>query len=74
MPKFPRMVPFYAARVEDLRIGRFVAVTCRHCRHLAELPVVPVANVVALRTRPVQVLRDSSDRFSELITNQRTRV
>src|SRR5260221_9197933 len=39
-----------------------------------EVPVVPVANVVALRTRPVQVLRDSSDRFSELITNQRTRV
>src|SRR5258708_9134689 len=27
---------------------------------------VPIANVVALRTRPVQVLRDSSDRFSEL--------
>jgi hypothetical protein len=34
------MVPFYATRVEDLHIGRFVAVTCRHCGHLAELPVV----------------------------------
>jgi hypothetical protein len=34
------MVPLYIARVADLRIGRFVAITCRHCGHVAELPVV----------------------------------
>jgi hypothetical protein len=34
------MVPLYAARVEDLRIGRFVAITCGHCGHVAELPVI----------------------------------
>jgi hypothetical protein len=34
------MVPLYIARVADLRVGRFVAVTCKHCGHLAELSVV----------------------------------
>jgi hypothetical protein len=40
MPEPARMVPLYVARVADLRIGRFVAVTCRRCGHVAELPVV----------------------------------
>jgi hypothetical protein len=44
------MVPFYAARVEDLRIDRFVAVTCRHCGHLAELPVVRLREKLAPST------------------------
>jgi hypothetical protein len=40
MPESPHMVPLYSARVADLRVGRFVGVTCKHCGHLAELPVV----------------------------------
>lgn len=40
MPEAPHMVPLYIARVADLRVGRFVAITCKHCGHLAELPVV----------------------------------
>jgi hypothetical protein len=34
------MVPLYAARVADLRVGFFVSVRCRACGHVAELPVV----------------------------------
>jgi hypothetical protein len=41
------MVPLYAARVSDLRVGRFVAITCRHCGHLAELPVVRLREKLA---------------------------
>jgi ribosomal protein L37E len=40
MPEPPHMVPLYVARVADLRVGRFVAVTCRRCGHVAELSVV----------------------------------
>jgi hypothetical protein len=47
MPESPRMVPLYAARVENLRIGRFVAATCRHCGHLAELPVARLREKLA---------------------------
>jgi len=39
MPEPARMVPLYIARVADLRVGRFVAVTCRRCGHIAELAV-----------------------------------
>jgi len=34
------MVPLYIARVADLGIARFVAITCRHCGHVAEIAVV----------------------------------
>jgi hypothetical protein len=34
MPESPRMVPLYAARVADLRLGYFVGVTCRRCGHI----------------------------------------
>jgi hypothetical protein len=34
------MVPLYAARVADLRVGFFVAVRCRSCGHVAELPAM----------------------------------
>jgi hypothetical protein len=40
MPESPYMVPLYVARVADLHVGSFVAVTCKHWGHLAELPVV----------------------------------
>jgi primosomal protein N' len=40
MPGSPRMVPLYAARVADLRLGYFVGVICRRCGHIADLPVV----------------------------------
>jgi hypothetical protein len=40
MPESPRMVPLYVARVADLRVGTFVAVTCQGCGYLAEIPVV----------------------------------
>jgi hypothetical protein len=33
------MVPLYAARVADLRMGSRVAARCRSCGHVAELPV-----------------------------------
>jgi primosomal protein N' len=34
------MVPLYAARVADLRLGYFVGVTCRRCGHIADVPVI----------------------------------
>jgi hypothetical protein len=40
MPESPRMVPLYIARVADLRVGTFLAVTCRGCGHLAEIPAL----------------------------------
>ena len=40
MPEPPHMVPLYVARVADLRVGRYVVVSCRHCPHVAELSVI----------------------------------
>jgi hypothetical protein len=40
MPEPPRLVPLYVARVADLRIGSFVAITCRRCGHVAEIAEV----------------------------------
>jgi hypothetical protein len=48
MPEPPHMVPLYIARVADLRVGRFVAVTCRHCGHLAEIPVILLREKLSL--------------------------
>jgi hypothetical protein len=58
MPESP-MVPLYAARVENLRIGRFVGITCKHCGHLAELPVVRLKEKLA----PYQFTRDLGPQF-----------
>jgi hypothetical protein len=38
-PNKPRMVPLYAARVEDLREGQFVGVICENCGHAADVAV-----------------------------------
>jgi hypothetical protein len=53
------MVPLYAARVSDLRVGRFVAVTCRHCGHLAELPVMRLREKLA----PSTFIKDLGPQF-----------
>ena len=39
MPEPPRMVPFYLARVLDLRIEESVSAACEACGHISVLPV-----------------------------------
>lgn len=53
------MVPLFAARVADLRIGDRVLVTCTHCRHETELPVT----LLRERCRPSDFVKHLGLRF-----------
>jgi hypothetical protein len=47
-PRRPRMVPLYAARVENLRVGHAVSVRCRMCGHVAEISVINIREKLPL--------------------------